>query len=156
MIEISKNLIEQINEHAQKDYPYECCGILLGRFENGQKSVSEVIEISNEREDENKHNRYLIPSKKVLETELYAIKNGLDIVGFYHSHPNHSATPSQFDIDHALPVYTYLIVSVYDKKVIDYTVSTLSNDRLKFEKEEIKEVWNGKNLYTNSTKTIYK
>ncbi len=140
MIEISKNLMDKINEHAKIDYPYECCGILLGKFENGQKSVSEVIEISNEREDENKHNRYLIPSKKVLEAELYAIKNGLDIVGFYHSHPNHSATPSQFDIDHALPVYTYLIVSVYDKEVVDYTVSVLSNDRLKFANEEIKGV----------------
>ncbi|RBQ31571.1 hypothetical protein CRU92_04995 [Arcobacter sp. FW59] len=137
MITISKNLMEQINKHAQKDYPYECCGILLGKFNDGNKSVSEVIEITNEREDENKHNRYLIPSKKVLETELYAIKNGLDIVGFYHSHPNYSATPSQFDIDHALPVYTYLIVSVYDAKAVDYTVSTLSNDRLKFDKEEV-------------------
>ncbi|MCG3652799.1 M67 family metallopeptidase [Aliarcobacter butzleri] len=140
MIKISKKLMEQINEHAQKDYPSECCGILLGKFKVDEKTVSEVIEIINEREDENKHNRYLIPSKKVLETELYAIKNGLDIVGFYHSHPNHSAVPSQFDVDYALPVYTYLIVSVYDAKVVDYTVSVLSNDRLKFEKEEIKGV----------------
>ncbi|MCT7586792.1 MULTISPECIES: Mov34/MPN/PAD-1 family protein [Arcobacteraceae] len=140
MIELNKNLMEQINEHAKKDYPNECCGILLGKFEKEKKTVSEVLELSNEREDENKYNRYLIPSKKILETELYALKNGLDIVGFYHSHPNHNAIPSQFDIDHALPVYTYLIVSVYDAKVIDYTVSVLSNDRLKFEKEEIKGV----------------
>lgn len=140
MIELDKNLMEQINKHAQKDYPNECCGILLGKFEKEKKTVSEVLEITNEREDENKYNRYLIPSKKILETELYALKNGLDIVGFYHSHPNHNAIPSQFDIDHALPVYTYLIVSVYDAKVIDYTVSVLSNDRLKFEKEEIKGV----------------
>ena len=140
MIELNKNLMEQINEHAKKDYPNEGCGILVGKFEKEKKTVSEVLELSNEREDENKYNRYLIPSKKILETELYALKNGLDIVGFYHSHPNHNAIPSQFDIDHALPVYTYLIVSVYDAKVIDYTVSVLSNDRLKFEKEEIKGV----------------
>ncbi len=138
MIDIKKNHIDQIKEHAQKDYPYECCGILLGKFENGEKTVTQVLEIVNEKEDENKHNRYLIPSSKILETELYAIKNGLDIVGFYHSHPDHSAIPSAFDVEHALPVYSYLIVSVYDAKAIDFTISVLSQDRAKFEKELIK------------------
>ena len=138
MIEIKKNHIEQIKEHAQKDYPYECCGILLGKFENGEKTVTEVLEISNEKEEENRHNRYLIPSSKILETELYAIKNGLDIVGFYHSHPDHSAIPSAYDVEHALPVYSYLIVSVYAAKAVDFTISVLSTDRAKFEKELIK------------------
>ena len=138
MIDIKKNHIDQIKEHAQKDYPYECCGILLGKFENGEKTVTQVLEILNEKEDENKHNRYLIPSSKILETELYAIKNGLDIVGFYHSHPNHSAIPSAFDVEHALPVYSYLIVSVYDSKAVDFTISVLSTDRAKFENELIK------------------
>ena len=138
MIDIKKNHIEQIKEHAQKDYPYECCGILLGKFENGEKTVTQVLEISNEKEEENRHNRYLIPSSKILETELYAIKNGLDIVGFYHSHPDHPATPSAFDVEHALPVYSYFIVSVYDAKVVNFTLSVLSHDRSKFEEELIK------------------
>ena len=138
MIDIKKNHIDQIKEHAQKDYPYECCGILLGKFENGEKTVTQVLEILNEKEDENKHNRYLIPSSKILETELYAIKNGLDIVGFYHSHPDHPATPSAFDVEHALPVYSYFIVSVYDAKVVNFTLSVLSHDRSKFEEELIK------------------
>ena len=138
MIDIKKNHIDQIKEHAQKDYPYECCGILLGKFENGEKTVTEVLEISNEKEEENRHNRYLIPSSKILETELYAIKNGLDIVGFYHSHPDHSAIPSAYDVEHALPVYSYLIVSVYDSKAVDFTISVLTPDRAKFEKELIK------------------
>lgn len=138
MIEIKKNHIDQIKEHAQKDYPYECCGILLGKFSGSEKTVTEVLEIINEKEDENKHNRYLIPSSKILQTELYAIKNGLDIVGFYHSHPNHPATPSAFDVEHALPVYSYLIVSVYDAKAVDFTISVLSDDRSKFKEELIK------------------
>ena len=138
MIDIKKNHIDQIKEHAQKDYPYECCGILLGKFENGEKTVTQVLEILNEKEDENKHNRYLIPSSKILETELYAIKNGLDIVGFYHSHPDHSAIPSAYDVEHALPVYSYVIVSVYDAKAVDFTISVLTPDRAKFEKELIK------------------
>lgn len=96
------------------------------------------MEISNEKEEENRHNRYLIPSSKILETELYAIKNGLDIVGFYHSHPDHSAVPSAYDVEHALPVYSYLIVSVYAAKAVDFTISVLSADRSKFEKELIK------------------
>lgn len=138
MIDIKKNHIEQIKEHAQKDYPYECCGILLGKFSGSEKTVTEVLEISNEKEEENRHNRYLIPSSKILETELYAIKNGLDIVGFYHSHPDHSAIPSAYDVEHALPVYSYLIVSVYAAKAVDFTISVLSTDRAKFEKELIK------------------
>lgn len=107
MIDIKKDHIEQINEHAIKDYPYECCGIILGKFNGSEKTVTQILPIINDREDENKHNRYLIPSSKMLETELYAIKNGLDIVGFYHSHPDHPATPSAFDVEHALPVYSY-------------------------------------------------
>lgn len=138
MIDIKKDHIDQIKEHAQKDYPYECCGILLGKFSGSEKTVTEVLEIINEKEDENKHNRYLIPSSKILQTELYAIKNGLDIVGFYHSHPNHPATPSAFDVEHALPVYSYLIVSVYDAKAVDFTISVLSDDRSKFKEELIK------------------
>jgi len=138
MIDIKKNHIDQIKEHAQKDYPYECCGILLGKFSGSEKTVTEILEISNEKEEENRHNRYLIPSSKILETELYAIKNGLDIVGFYHSHPDHSAIPSAYDVEHALPVYSYLIVSVYAAKAVDFTISVLSPDRAKFEKELIK------------------
>lgn len=138
MIEIKKDHIEQINEHAIKDYPYECCGIILGKFNGSEKTVTQILPIINDREDENKHNRYLIPSSKMLETELYAIRNGLDIVGFYHSHPDHPATPSAFDVEHALPVYSYFIVSVYDAKVVDFTLSVLSHDRSKFEEELIK------------------
>lgn len=138
MIDIKKNHIDQIKEHAQKDYPHECCGIILGKFNGSEKTVTQVLEISNEKEEENRHNRYLIPSSKILEIELYAIKNGLDIVGFYHSHPDHPATPSAFDVEHALPVYSYFIVSVYDAKVVNITLSVLSHDRSKFEEELIK------------------
>src|SRR5574344_61587 len=138
MIEINSDQLEQIKAHETRDYPYGCCGILLGKFKDGEKTVTQVLEIYNEKEEENRHNRYLIPSKKILETELYAIKNGIDIVGFYHSHPDNSATPSAFDVEHALPVYSYLIVSVYDGKAVDLTVSVLSNDREKFEKEIVK------------------
>lgn len=138
MIDIKKEHIDFIKDHAQRDYPYECCGIIVGKFNGDEKTVTEIIPIINEKEEENRHNRYLIPSKKVLEAELYAIKNGLDIVGFYHSHPDHNAIPSAYDIEHALPVYSYLIVSVFDAKAVDYTISVLSEDRLRFKKELIK------------------
>lgn len=138
MIDIKKEHIDFIKDHAQRDYPYECCGIIVGKFNGDEKTVTEIIPIINEKEEENRHNRYLIPSKKVLEAELYAIKNALDIVGFYHSHPDHNAIPSAYDIEHALPVYSYLIVSVFDAKAVDYTISVLSEDRLRFKKELIK------------------
>lgn len=140
MLEISEFHLVEIKEHSKRDYPYECCGIIFGKFSNESKKVLEILSIENEKEDESKHNRYLISSKKIFEAEVYAAKNDLDIVGFYHSHPDHSANPSAFDQEYALPVYSYLIVSVNKGEVGEFTLSVLSNDRKNFEKEEIKVV----------------
>jgi proteasome lid subunit RPN8/RPN11 len=137
MIEISKEHIEEIKAHAQKDYPHECCGIILGKFNQGEKSVKQIISISNEKDEKYRHNRYLITSNDILKTEIYAQKQGLDIVGFYHSHPDCSANPSDFDKDHALPVYSYFIVSVINGVAKDFTVSQLLDDRSKFVLEKI-------------------
>jgi len=139
MLIISKEHIETIKQHAQKDYPHECCGIILGNFNDGEKSVKQIVSILNEKDEEYRHNRYLITSKDILRTEIYAQKQGLDIVGFYHSHPDCSANPSQFDKDHALPVYSYFIVSVVNGVAQEFTVSQLLEDRSKFVLEKIKE-----------------
>ena len=112
MIRITQELLNQIREHGVRDYPYECCGLLLGRYGADGKVVKETYPISNAREESAKRNRFLIEPHELLRGERYAMKNDLEVVGFYHSHPDHPARPSQYDLDHAWPTFAYVIVAV--------------------------------------------
>lgn len=110
-IHIPKSLVEQINRHGEMDYPHECCGFIYGRVSEDERHITELRMQSNERED-SRENRFLITPDEFLLAERYARKTGLDMLGVYHSHPDHPAIPSEFDREHAWPWYTYLIVSV--------------------------------------------
>ena len=140
MIEASETIIEAIVTHAERDYPHECGGMLIGRFLDAKKSVSEVFPLENAREEEARHDRILILPKYVLRAERYARERGLDVVGYYHSHPDDVAVPSQYDLDHALPVWSYIIVSVLEGKVADVRSWEMQNDRSKFNEEQM-ERW---------------
>lgn len=137
MIILTEQHIKQIEAHGEKTYPYECGGMLIGRFENGEKSVVELLPMENAMSEAEQHNRVLILPKDVLRAERVAREKRLDVVGYYHSHPDHPAIPSQFDLDHALPVWTYIIVSVEKGKAIDLRSWEMENDRSKFNEEEI-------------------
>ena len=97
MIELHESHLNEIREHGERDYPFECCGLLIGRFSDGKKSVAETYPISNAREEEAKRNRFLIRPEELLRGEKLARQKGLDVVGFYHSHPDDKARPSQYD-----------------------------------------------------------
>src|SRR5215212_9274338 len=112
MISISEELIKQIEAHGERDYPHECGGMLIGHFAPDKKTIVELLPMENSSAVETRHNRVLILPKDVLRAERYAREKRLDVVGYYHSHPEDVAVPSQFDLDHALPVWTYIIVSV--------------------------------------------
>lgn len=140
MIEVSETIIEAIVTHAERDYPHECGGMLIGRFLDGKKSVSEIFPLENAREEEARHDRILILPKDVLRAERYAREKGLDVVGYYHSHPDDTAIPSQYDLDHALPVWSYIIVSVLKGKAADVRSWEMESDRSKFNEEQI-ERW---------------
>ncbi|HXC71266.1 MAG TPA: M67 family metallopeptidase, partial [Pyrinomonadaceae bacterium] len=88
MISIAKKLLGEICEHGVRDYPYECCGLLLGRFREEGKFVTETYPISNAREESAKRNRFLIEPKELMRGEQYARSRELEVVGFYHSHPD--------------------------------------------------------------------
>jgi proteasome lid subunit RPN8/RPN11 len=133
---ISRELIESIREHGKRAYPNECCGVLLGRIENSRKSVVKLRPMENARED-SPQNRYLISSRDLLEAEKAARALGLDIVGVYHSHPDHPARPSEFDREHAFPWYSYIIVSVRGGEPLDLTSWTLRDDRSAFDAEDL-------------------
>jgi proteasome lid subunit RPN8/RPN11 len=140
MISIPKIIISKINDESEKAYPNECCGIILGLFEeNGNKKAVQAVSMENSREDSEKYHRFLITPEDMAKAELRARKLNLDILGFYHSHPDCKAKPSDFDREHALPCYSYLITSVENAKVTDLTSWELSCDRDTFNNEKITE-----------------
>jgi proteasome lid subunit RPN8/RPN11 len=141
MISLLREHLKQICEHGQRDYPHECCGLMLGKFVgNGDKTVSEIYPISNAREEEHKRNRFLIRPEEFLHGERYANELELDVVGFYHSHPDCEAKPSAYDLDHAWPTYSYIIVSVSGACAADLRSWSLEADRSRFNPEEISEL----------------
>ncbi len=144
MIELSAADLARIRAHGEASYPEECCGVMVGSVEraggaNGALRVRVVrlVGADNEREQENRHNRYLIPPEVILRTEREARSEGLEVVGYYHSHPDHPSRPSDFDREHAWPGYSYLIVSVRDGRAADERSWRLDNDRSRFHEEPI-------------------
>ena len=135
-LKISEELLDGIREHGKKAYPNECCGVLLGRIEDSRKAVVELRAMENTRED-SPRTRYLISSRELLEAEKAARARGLDIVGVYHSHPDHPARPSEFDREHAFPWYSYIIVSVHGGNPVDLASWTLRDDRSAFDAEDV-------------------
>lgn len=129
----------EIERHGEQTYPFECGGMLIGRFAaDGTKSVVELLPMENAMNEAERHNRVLITPKDVMRAERCAREKKLDVVGYYHSHPDHPARPSQFDLDHALPVWIYIIVSILQGKADDIRAWEMENDRSKFNEKEIR------------------
>ncbi len=138
MITLTNERLEEIRQHSVRDYPYECCGLLLGHFaEKGHKVVTETYPISNAREESAKRNRFLIQPEELMRGEKYARSKALEVVGFYHSHPDSPAVPSQYDLEHAWPTYSYIIVSVNKETSTDLFSWEQEPDRSRFNPEEI-------------------
>jgi proteasome lid subunit RPN8/RPN11 len=137
MLELSTEQKTEIAAHGERDYPYECCGLLLGRFENdGKKICAELFPISNAREEAAKRNRFLIRPEELLRGEHHAAAKGLEVVGFYHSHPDHPAVPSTYDLEHAWPVYSYVVVAIKAGRAEDLRSWEMQADRTRFSEEE--------------------
>ena len=125
-----------IKQHGELVYPEEGGGLLLGRLEDGRATVTEVRVLPNTWDVEaEKRRRYLIPSKVMLGEERRADARGLEIVGYFHSHPDHPAIPSEFDREHALPNWSYVIVSVREGQAREVLAWQLREDRSGFESQ---------------------
>jgi proteasome lid subunit RPN8/RPN11 len=145
-LSFSHELAERIRQHGVETFPHECCGALLGRdvaFEEAssrtdepEREVRELFPLINRRDD-SPRNRFAITSEDVLAAEKAARQHGLDVVGWYHSHPDHPAKPSQFDREHAWPWYSYVIVSVMSGKPREMTSWRLNDDRQDYSPEHI-------------------
>jgi len=138
MITLDKKTIQDIFRHGEAEYPHECCGFLLGKLlPDRLKKIEEHVPISNAREDTARHNRFRITPEDFMRCELRARKSQLDILGIYHSHPDHPASPSDYDLEHAFPIYSYVIVSIANGKAENLASWELDDDRSKFNSERI-------------------
>jgi proteasome lid subunit RPN8/RPN11 len=137
MIEIPLSLLQQIHANGEAAYPEEGAGLLLGMVEGQLRRVRSILRFENAREDGARHNRYLISAQDMLRGEEEAAQRGLDVLGAYHSHPDHPNRPSDFDREWALPWFSYLITSVQAGKATDSRSWRLKEDRQAFEEETV-------------------
>ena len=135
-ISISDEHMAAIRVHGEEAYPCECCGFMLGSIDGAEKRVEALLKAGNEAV-ETKERRFLITPQVYMRAEKEARSMALDIAGFYHSHPDHPAQPSQYDLDHAWPVLSYVIISVQKGKGSELTSWVLNPDRSAFDAEEL-------------------
>lgn len=128
---------QSIEAHGERTYPHECCGIILGRMAGASREVVSLLPVDNDRGQNERHNRYTIPPQAYLQAEKAARAQKLDVLGFYHSHPNVAAQPSAYDLEHAWPFYAYVIVSVRQAKAQEMTCWLLRDDRSQFDELKI-------------------
>lgn len=131
-IEISRQLLEQVRAHAAAAYPHECCGLLAGN----DRRVTEVHAMANIRESA--RNRYLVDPAQQFRVERDLARRGLEVLGYYHSHPDVSAKPSAYDHEHAWESYSYLIVSVMSGRANGVRCWELKDQRTGFVETEVK------------------
>jgi proteasome lid subunit RPN8/RPN11 len=133
---LSEKLAGRIRAHGVETYPHECCGALLGREADDAREVHDTFALVNRRED-SPRNRFSITAQDFRAAERAAQERGLELIGWYHSHPDHPAQPSDYDREHAWPWYSYVIVSIADRKPGEMTSWRLADDRSRFAPEEI-------------------
>jgi len=147
-LKVSADIAQQIRQHGSETYPNECCGALLGRDDvvgdvtspgGVRLPVREIVALFplTNRRDDSPRNRFSVTAEDVRDAEKAARQKNLEVVGWYHSHPDHPARPSQYDREHAWPWYSYIIVSVANGKPEDMTSWRLSDDRSEYACEEI-------------------
>ena len=129
---LSATVDAAIRAHGASMFPDECCGALLGR----DGIVEQAYGLPNTTE-EGPRRRFLVRPSDYRVAEARATESGLDLLGFYHSHPDHPAVPSPYDLDHAWPSFAYIIVSVMAGVPRDLRSWRLSDDRAKFDEQPV-------------------
>jgi proteasome lid subunit RPN8/RPN11 len=136
-LKISVELMNKIHAHGEESYPEEGAGLLLGSSNGDTRVVDAILGLTNAREDTARHNRYLLTAEDMLRGEREAMRLGLDIIGVYHSHPDHPDRPSEFDREWAMPWFSYIITSVNKGQAFTSRSWRLSDDRDEFTEEMI-------------------
>ena len=136
-LEITAELLDQIHTHGEEAYPGEGAGFMLGKASAGSRLVSAILKLPNAREESARHNRYLLTPQDMLRSEQEAERLGLDVIGVFHSHPDHPNQPSEFDRDWAMPWFSYIITSVNAGRAEGSRSWRLADDRSTFTEETI-------------------
>jgi proteasome lid subunit RPN8/RPN11 len=154
---ITAGVDQAIRAHGQETYPHECCGALVGRAGH----VTAIVALPNTTE-EGPRRRFLVRPSDYREAERRAGEVGGELLGFYHSHPDHPARPSQYDLDHAWPTFAYIIVAVAGDglprrsdegaKAGDMTVWYLKDDRSTFEEGSLHH---GENPHPDTAQAVH-
>ncbi len=137
-----------IRAHGQETYPHECCGALVGKDDH----VTAVVSLPNTTE-EGPRRRFLVRPSDYRLAEQRASELGGELLGFYHSHPDHPARPSQYDLDHAWPNFAYIIVAVALGAAGDMTVWYLKEDRSSFEEGSLHH---GENSHPDTAQAVHR
>ncbi|MGI8565835.1 MAG: Mov34/MPN/PAD-1 family protein [Pyrinomonadaceae bacterium] len=141
MIELNQQQESEIREHSEREYPHECCGLLIGRIEADGRTriVVETYPVANTFAEEERHHRMLIEPLEYARAERLYSKRGLGVIGNYHSHPDSIAVPSQFDLEHLAPwpTMSYIVVAVREGKAVDLRSWELEQDRSQFNEEQL-------------------
>ena len=145
---IGARVDEAIRAHGHETYPHECCGALIGR----DGAVAEILALPNTTE-EGPRRRFLVRPSDYREAERRATELGAELLGFYHSHPDHPARPSQYDLDHAWPNFAYIIVAVAAGVAGDMTVWFLEDDRSSFEEGSLHH---GENSHPDTAQAVHR
>jgi proteasome lid subunit RPN8/RPN11 len=141
MLSLLQSHLDKMHAHLEAGYPHEACGILIGEIEGDRKIVRDIVLVENKwdtfNERESLANRFLISPEDMARADRDAAKRNLDIIGFFHSHPDHPSRPSETDREFAWPVTAFVIVSVREGKANTTQSWVLRDDRTAFDEEGI-------------------
>jgi len=135
MLRLPAGAVRAIGAHGEETYPDECCGALLGPMAG---EVTEAFALPNETKGERRR-RFLVGPEEYRAAERRATETGTELLGFYHSHPDHPAMPSAFDLEHAWPNLSYVIVSIKKARAAELRSWRLKADRSGYDEELVRE-----------------
>jgi proteasome lid subunit RPN8/RPN11 len=135
MIVIEQKTLNEMHRDALQSFPDECCGFFFGKESNEERIITDVLIVNNSKEGD-KRKRFEISPQDYLNAERFADEKGLQLLGVYHSHPNHPSIPSEHDRVAAQPYFSYIIISVKENEIADIRSWQL-NDNFQFEEETI-------------------
>jgi proteasome lid subunit RPN8/RPN11 len=138
---LNPSQVAQIEAEGSETYPNECCGIIIGRDVVDGAATRRVVEklepMQNVFDPQQQKRRFAVDPLALMRAEKSAAAVGMSVIGFYHSHPDHPARPSEFDREHAWPFYSYVIVSIAKGQPVDMTSWLLDDQTQTFSRQDI-------------------
>jgi proteasome lid subunit RPN8/RPN11 len=137
MIKIAASLLRQIYDHTEASYPNECCGLMIGTTDQAQNHTVHAFRTCKNLNKERARDRYLMDPLDHLRAQQEFENSPWEIIGIYHSHPDHPSRPSQTDTDGAYEGYSYVIISVQKGTVASAQSWVLQETEKKFIEEPL-------------------